>query len=75
MSVGPMRQSERQEGITGLETAIILIAFVVVASIFAFTVLSDRLVFCGAQQGHDIRRTVRGTQLTIDTWECRGVLG
>ena len=31
-------QDER--GITGLETAIILIAFVVVASVFAFTVLS-----------------------------------
>ncbi|MEE8470174.1 MAG: archaellin/type IV pilin N-terminal domain-containing protein [Dehalococcoidia bacterium] len=31
--------SER-EGITGLETAIILIAFVVVASVFAYTVLS-----------------------------------
>ncbi|MCI0874711.1 MAG: hypothetical protein J4N79_10610, partial [Chloroflexi bacterium] len=30
----------QQRGITGLETAIILIAFVVVASIFAFTVLS-----------------------------------
>ena len=29
-----------QSGITGLETAIILIAFVVVASVFAFTVLS-----------------------------------
>lgn len=29
-----------QRGITGLETAIILIAFVVVASIFAFTILS-----------------------------------
>ena len=40
MSVGPMWQSERQEGITGLETAIILIAFAVVAFIFAFTVLS-----------------------------------
>ncbi len=34
------RGSERQRGITGLETAIILIAFVVVASVFAFTVLS-----------------------------------
>ena len=31
---------ENQRGITGLETAIILIAFVVVASVFAFTVLS-----------------------------------
>jgi len=29
-----------EKGITGLETAIILIAFVVVASVFAFTVLS-----------------------------------
>ena len=33
-------QNEGQRGITGLETAIILIAFVVVASVFAFTVLS-----------------------------------
>ncbi len=40
MTVGTTRQSERQQGITGLETAIILIAFVVVASVFAFTVLS-----------------------------------
>ena len=31
----------RQRGITGLETAIILIAFVVVASVFAFTILSS----------------------------------
>jgi flagellin FlaB len=30
----------RERGITGLETAIVLIAFVVVASVFAFTVLS-----------------------------------
>jgi flagellin FlaB len=32
--------SKSEKGITGLETAIILIAFVVVASVFAFTVLS-----------------------------------
>ena len=31
---------QTQRGITGLETAIILVAFVVVASVFAFTVLS-----------------------------------
>ncbi|MDP6665853.1 MAG: hypothetical protein QF357_00475 [Dehalococcoidia bacterium] len=31
---------KHEQGITGLETAIILIAFVVVASVFAFTVLS-----------------------------------
>ncbi len=32
-----------QRGITGLETAIVLIAFVVVASVFAFAVLSTGL--------------------------------
>ena len=32
--------SRNQRGITGLETAIILIAFVVVASVFAYTILS-----------------------------------
>ena len=32
--------AKNQKGVTGLETAIILIAFVVVASVFAFTVLS-----------------------------------
>ncbi len=34
------RLNKEQRGITGLETAIILIAFVVVASVFAYTVLS-----------------------------------
>ena len=34
------RDARGQKGITGLETAIILIAFVVVASVFSFTVLS-----------------------------------
>ncbi len=34
---------QQQKGITGLETAIILIAFVVVASVFAYTVLSAGL--------------------------------
>lgn len=33
-----------QEGITGLETAIVLIAFVVVASVFAFAVLTTGLL-------------------------------
>jgi flagellin FlaB len=35
-----LKGSRRQKGITGLETAIVLIAFVVVASVFAFTILS-----------------------------------
>jgi flagellin FlaB len=48
-----------QRGITGLETAIILIAFVVVASVFAFTVLSTGIfasersketIFAGIQE-------------------------
>ena len=33
-----------RRGITGLETAIVLIAFVVVASVFAFAVLSTGLL-------------------------------
>ncbi len=37
------RMKESQKGITGLETAIILIAFVVVAAVFAYTVLSAGL--------------------------------
>jgi flagellin FlaB len=53
------RPADRQRGITGLETAIILIAFVVVASVFAFTVLSTGIfssersketVFAGLQE-------------------------
>jgi archaellin len=40
MTVGTTPQSERQQGITGLETAIILIAFMFIVSAFAFTVLS-----------------------------------
>ena len=35
-----LKGSRSQKGITGLEAAIILIAFVVVASVFAFTILS-----------------------------------
>ena len=38
------RMSSDQRGITGLVTAIVLIAFVVVASVFAFAVLSTGLL-------------------------------
>ena len=34
---------DKQQGITGIETAIILIAFVIVASVFAYVVLSAGL--------------------------------
>ena len=40
----PNRIARDQRGITGLETAIVLIAFVVVASVFAFAVLSTGLL-------------------------------
>ena len=38
-----MRRGREEKGITGLETAIVLIAFVVVAAVFAFVVLSTGL--------------------------------
>ncbi|MBM3956694.1 MAG: hypothetical protein FJ313_01415 [Gemmatimonadetes bacterium] len=47
------RPALAQRGITGLETAIILIAFVVVASVFAFTVLS-----AGVQSSEANKQTV-----------------
>ena len=37
------RATREEHGITGLETAIVLIAFVVVAAVFAFVVLSTGL--------------------------------
>ena len=38
-----VRRIREERGITGLETAIVLIAFVVVAAVFAFVVLSTGL--------------------------------
>ena len=50
--ISRMKQWHRdQRGITGLETAIILIAFVVVSSVFAFTVLSAGVF--SAQKGQE----------------------
>jgi flagellin FlaB len=43
-------------GITGLETAIILIAFVVVATVFAFTVLSTGVFSAERSEVNDARR-------------------
>lgn len=65
---------KREEGITGLETAIILIAFVIVASVFAFVVLSTGLfsadrgketVFAGLQKARG-NLEVRGAVTVID---------
>ena len=70
---------EDQRGITGLETAIILIAFVVVASVFAFTVLSTGIfsaergketVFAGLQEARgtiEPKGSVIANGLTNDT--------
>ena len=65
---------KREEGITGLETAIILIAFVIVASVFAFVVLSTGLfsadrgketVFAGLDKARG-NLEVRGALTVID---------
>ena len=53
-----------QRGITGLETAIILIAFVVVASVFAFTVLSTG-VFASERAKESIFAGLRQTKSTL----------
>jgi flagellin FlaB len=41
--INRIRKAREERGITGLETAIVLIAFVVVAAVFAFVVLSTGL--------------------------------
>jgi len=65
---------KREDGITGLETAIILIAFVIVASVFAFVVLSTGLfsaergketVFAGLEKARG-NLEVRGSLTIID---------
>ena len=57
------RTKADQRGITGLETAIILIAFVVVASVFAYTVLSAGIFSSekGKEAIHSGLEQARGT--------------
>ena len=63
------RKMQRDErGITGLETAIILIAFVVVASVFAYTVLSAGIF--SAQKGQEAVYT--GLEEARSTLEMKG---
>jgi len=65
-----VRRESSQRGITGLETAIILIAFVVVASVFAFTVLST-----GIFASERSKETVfAGIQETRSSLEPRGAV-
>ena len=59
-----------QSGITGLETAIVLIAFVVVAAVFAFTVLTRtgaRLAMVTTKGFRDVIEIRRGTR--NDLWD------
>jgi flagellin FlaB len=56
---------QKQEGITGLETAIILIAFVIVASVFAYVVLSAGL-FSSQKAKEAVNAGVRSTMSTIE---------
>jgi flagellin FlaB len=59
---------DKQEGITGLETAIILIAFVIVASVFAYVVLS-----AGLFSSQKVKEAVNaGVQSTMSTVELKG---
>jgi flagellin-like protein len=59
---------KEQKGITGLETAIILIAFVVVAAVFAYTVLSAGLFSTQKSQ----EAVYSGLQETQNTMEVKG---
>jgi len=62
------RIRQKQEGITGLETAIILIAFVIVASVFAYVVLSAGLF--SSQKAKEA--VTAGVSSTMSTVELRG---
>ncbi len=62
------RNANKERGITGLETAIILIAFVVVASVFAFVVLSTGLF--SSERGKET--VYAGLQKTRGNLELRG---
>ena len=59
------RIRQHQEGITGLETAIILIAFVIVASVFAYVVLSAGL-FSSQKAKDAINAGIRSTMSTVE---------
>jgi len=62
------RAARAEEGITGLETAIILIALVVVATVFAFVVLSTGLF--SSERGKEA--VYSGLQKTRGSLELRG---
>ena len=64
------RVHQEEKGITGLETAIILIAFVIVASVFAFVVLSTGLF--SAERGKET--VFAGLEKARGNLEVRGAV-
>ena len=58
------RMLKQEKGVTGLETAIILIAFVVVASVFAFTVLSTG-IFSAERGKETIHAGLKGARSSL----------
>ena len=76
------RLFKEESGITALETAIILIAFVVVASVFAFTILSagtssteksKAAIYTGLEQVEGSMEVV-GSVIAKDTSPCNDVI-
>ena len=63
-----IQRTREERGITGLETAIILIAFVVVATVFAFVVLTTGIF--SAERGKET--VFAGLQKARGTMEVRG---
>lgn len=59
-----MKALRQEKGVTGLETAIILIAFVVVASVFAFTVLSTG-IFSAERGKETIHAGLKGARSSL----------
>jgi flagellin FlaB len=59
------RTRKDEKGITGLETAIILIAFVIVASVFAFVVLSAGL-FSSQKTKEAVAAGIQSTMATVE---------
>ncbi len=57
--------TDSQRGITGLETAIILIAFVVVAAVFSYSVLSTG-IFSSQQSQQAVHSGLQEAQTTIE---------
>ena len=60
-----VNRDRTERGITGLETAIILIAFVVVASVFAFTVLSTG-IFASERSKETVYAGIEETKSTLE---------